>query len=90
MRDGPPRPEDRQAGWATTSTTRTRNAKPSPVTEKILHDFVVKSKPSRPRKISDEEILEHCVYPMINEGANILDEGKAIRPSDIDVVWGKW
>jgi 3-hydroxyacyl-CoA dehydrogenase len=63
-----------------------RNAKPSPVTEKILHDFIVKSG-ANPRKISDEEILERCVYPMINEGANILDEGKAIRPSDIDVVW---
>jgi 3-hydroxyacyl-CoA dehydrogenase len=63
-----------------------RNARPSPVTEQILHDFIVKSG-ANPRKISDEEILERCVYPMINEGANILDEGKAIRPSDIDVVW---
>ena len=37
--------------------------------------------------ISDEEILERCIYPMINEGAKILDEKIAIRPSDIDVVW---
>jgi 3-hydroxyacyl-CoA dehydrogenase len=63
-----------------------RNAKPSPVTEKIITDFIVKSGVN-PRKISDEEILERCVYPMINEGAKILEEGKAIRPSDIDVVW---
>jgi len=63
-----------------------RNAKPSPVTEKIIHDFIVKSG-RNPRKISDEEILERCVYPMINEGMKILEEGKAIRPSDIDVVW---
>ncbi|MBS0361193.1 MAG: enoyl-CoA hydratase/isomerase family protein [Proteobacteria bacterium] len=63
-----------------------RNAKPSPVTEKIINDFIVKSG-ANPRKISDEEILERCVYPMINEGAKILEEGKAIRPSDIDVVW---
>ena len=61
-------------------------AKPSPVTEKIINDFIVKSG-ANPRKISDEEILERCVYPMINEGAKILEEGKAIRPSDIDVVW---
>ena len=61
-------------------------AKPSPVTEKIITDFIVKSG-ANPRKISDEEILERCVYPMINEGAKILEEGKAIRPSDIDVVW---
>ncbi|THD77332.1 MAG: 3-hydroxyacyl-CoA dehydrogenase [Phenylobacterium sp.] len=63
-----------------------RNAKPSPVTEKIINDFIAKSG-RNPRKISDEEILERCIYPMINEGAKILDEGKAIRPSDIDVVW---
>jgi 3-hydroxyacyl-CoA dehydrogenase len=63
-----------------------RVAKPSPVTEKIINDFIVKSG-ANPRKVSDEEILERCVYPMINEGAKILEEGKAIRPSDIDVVW---
>ncbi len=63
-----------------------RNAKPSPVTEKIINDFIVKSG-ANPRKVSDEEILERCVYPMINEGLKILEEGKAIRPSDIDVVW---
>jgi 3-hydroxyacyl-CoA dehydrogenase len=63
-----------------------RTAKPSPVTEKIIHDFIVKSG-RNPRKVSDEEILERCVYPMINEGAKILEEGKAIRSSDIDVVW---
>ena len=63
-----------------------RNAKPSPVSEEIIRDFVKKSG-RNPRKISDEEILERCIYPMINEGAKILEEKKAIRPSDIDVVW---
>ncbi|QUD90066.1 3-hydroxyacyl-CoA dehydrogenase NAD-binding domain-containing protein [Phenylobacterium montanum] len=63
-----------------------RNAKPSPVTEKIIKDFIEKSG-ANPRQISDEEILERCIYPMINEGAKILEEGKAIRASDIDVVW---
>jgi 3-hydroxyacyl-CoA dehydrogenase len=63
-----------------------RNAVPSPVTEKIITDFIAKSG-TNPRKISDEEILERCIYPMINEGAKILEEGKAIRPSDVDVVW---
>jgi 3-hydroxyacyl-CoA dehydrogenase len=64
----------------------TRAAKPSPVTEKIINDFVTKSG-KNPRTIPDEEILERCIYPMINEGAKILEEKKAIRPSDIDVVW---
>jgi 3-hydroxyacyl-CoA dehydrogenase len=63
-----------------------RKAKPSPVTEAIIKEFIAKSG-ANPRTISDEEILERSVYPMINEGAKILDEKKAIRPSDIDVVW---
>jgi 3-hydroxyacyl-CoA dehydrogenase len=63
-----------------------RTAKPSPVTEKIIHDFIAKTG-ANPRHISDEEILERCLYPMVNEGAKILEEGKAIRASDIDVVW---
>ena len=63
-----------------------RNAKPSPVTEKIINDFIVKTG-SNPRTVSDEEILERCIYRMINEGVKILEEGKAIRASDIDVVW---
>ncbi len=39
------------------------------------------------RDISDEEILQRCFYPLINEGALILEEGIAQRPSDIDVVY---
>jgi 3-hydroxyacyl-CoA dehydrogenase len=63
-----------------------RNAKPSPVTEKIIADFRTKQG-INPRTISDEEILERCLYPMVNEGAKILEEKKAIRASDIDTVW---
>ncbi|MDA0688551.1 MAG: 3-hydroxyacyl-CoA dehydrogenase NAD-binding domain-containing protein [Proteobacteria bacterium] len=39
------------------------------------------------RDISKEEILARCFYPLINEGAKILEEGIAQRPSDIDVVY---
>ncbi len=39
------------------------------------------------REVSDQEILERCLYPMVNEGAKILEEGIAQRASDIDVVW---
>jgi len=63
-----------------------RNAKPSPVVEKIILDFSAKKGVNR-RPISGEEILERCIYPMINEGAKILEEGKAQRASDIDIVW---
>jgi 3-hydroxyacyl-CoA dehydrogenase len=63
-----------------------RNARPSPVTEKIIKDFMAK-KGVNGRKISDEEILERCLFPMINEGVQILADKKAIRSSDIDVIW---
>jgi 3-hydroxyacyl-CoA dehydrogenase len=39
------------------------------------------------RAIGAEEIVERLIYPMINEGARILEEGIAARPGDIDVVW---
>jgi 3-hydroxyacyl-CoA dehydrogenase len=39
------------------------------------------------RPISDEEILARCMYAAINEAAKILDEGIALRASDIDVMW---
>jgi 3-hydroxyacyl-CoA dehydrogenase len=39
------------------------------------------------RAISDQEIHERLIYPMINEGARILEEGIASRPGDIDLVW---
>ena len=63
-----------------------RNAKPSAHVERIIRDFAA-SKGIAQRKISDQEILERLIYPMINEGAKILEEGKAQRASDIDAVW---
>lgn len=63
-----------------------RNPSPSPLVEKIILEFSAKAGLER-RSVSDQEILERCIYPMINEGAKILEEGIAIRASDIDVVW---
>lgn len=63
-----------------------RNAKPSKLVEQIILDLSAKQGITR-REISDQEILERCVYTMINEGAKILEEGIAIRSSDIDIVW---
>jgi 3-hydroxyacyl-CoA dehydrogenase len=63
-----------------------RNAKPSPITEQIIKDFAGKSGLAQ-RTISEQEILERCLYAQINEGAKILEEKIAIRPSDIDIVW---
>ncbi|HIM45897.1 MAG TPA: 3-hydroxyacyl-CoA dehydrogenase [Alphaproteobacteria bacterium] len=39
------------------------------------------------RPIDEAEIIQRCIYPLINEGANILAEGIAQRPGDIDTVW---
>ena len=63
-----------------------RTPSPSLVVEKIILDFSAKQGISR-RPIGDDEILERCVYPMINEGAKILEEGITLRASDIDVIW---
>lgn len=63
-----------------------RNPNPSPVVEKLIREFAAEQGKTL-RDISEEEILQRCIYPMINEGAKILEEGIAIRASDIDVTW---
>jgi len=63
-----------------------RNRKPSPVAEKIILDFAAERGVNR-RPVDDAEILERCLYPMVNEGAKILEEKMAQRASDIDIVW---
>jgi 3-hydroxyacyl-CoA dehydrogenase len=59
---------------------------PDPEVEKIIEDTSKKLGITR-RAISDQEILERCLYPMVNEGAKILAEGMAQRSLDIDVIW---
>ena len=63
-----------------------RKGSPSAMVEEVI---LTKSREEgfERRAIGDDEILERLVYPMINEGAKILDEGIAQRASDIDVVW---
>jgi len=63
-----------------------RKATPSKVVEKVILDFCEKHGHVR-RVVSEEEILERCLYTMVNEGANILMEGIAARASDIDTIW---
>jgi 3-hydroxyacyl-CoA dehydrogenase len=59
---------------------------PDPEVEKIILEASLREGIQR-RQISDQEIFERLTYVMINEGAKILEEGIAIRPSDIDVIW---
>ena len=64
----------------------TRAKSPDPEVEDLVREFSRKQG-IEPREVPEEEILERCLYPMVNEGARILEEGIAIRASDIDVVW---
>jgi len=64
----------------------TRAATPDPEVEEMILAFGERQGIAR-REVSDQEILERCLYPMVNEGAKILAEGIAIRGSDVDVVW---
>ena len=64
----------------------TRASTPDPEVEQMIRDFGAKQGIEQ-REVTDEEVLERCLLPMVNEGAKILDEGIAIRASDIDVVW---
>lgn len=59
---------------------------PDPEVEKIIEEFR-KEQGITPRDITDQEILERCMYVMVNEAAKILEEGIADRALDIDVVW---
>jgi 3-hydroxyacyl-CoA dehydrogenase len=59
---------------------------PDPDVDRILTSYR-KEIGAKPRTISDEEIVERLVYALVNEGAHILEEGIALRASDIDMVY---
>ena len=56
----------------------------SKLTEDLIKDITGKEKTEN---INSAEIVEQCIFPMVNEALLILEEGMAQRPSDIDVVW---
>jgi 3-hydroxyacyl-CoA dehydrogenase len=59
---------------------------PDPDVDQILASYR-KEIGAKPRTISDEEIVERLIYALVNEGAHILEEGIALRASDIDMVY---
>ena len=63
-----------------------RKAIPDPEVDQMLADYR-KELGVTPRKISDAEIVERCVYALVNEGARIVEEGIAARASDIDMIY---
>ncbi len=64
-----------------------RNKSPDPEVEALIKKFGEERQIRMRDDITKEEILERCLYPMVNEGFKILEEGMAIRASDIDIVW---
>jgi 3-hydroxyacyl-CoA dehydrogenase len=62
-----------------------RSGTPDPQIESVIAAYRHK-RGFAPRKISGEEIIQRCIYAVINEAAKELEEGIAIRSSDIDVA----
>jgi 3-hydroxyacyl-CoA dehydrogenase len=63
-----------------------RAPKPDPAVDAIIEATAAELGVTR-REIGDEEIIARCMYPLVNEGARILEEGFAERASDIDTIW---
>ena len=73
------------AGWYRYEAGN-RKAIPDPVVEELIaaHREEIGMEP---RRISDEEIVQRLVFALVNEGAHILEEGIAMRASDIDLIY---
>ena len=73
------------AGWY-----RYEDGSRAPIPDPIIETLIVSVSEElgiTRRPVSDDEIIPRCLYPLVNEGAKILEEGLAQRPSDIDVIW---
>jgi 3-hydroxyacyl-CoA dehydrogenase len=66
--------------------TGKRDAIPDPVIEKLIADHRAELGIT-PRRISDDEIVHRLIFALVNEGARILEEGIALRASDIDMIY---
>ena len=83
-----------EKGWFGQKTGRgwyryekgSRKPLPDAEVEELLNSYR-KEIGVKPRKIPDDEIVERCIFALANEGARILEEGIALRASDIDMVY---
>ncbi|MFA5704133.1 MAG: 3-hydroxyacyl-CoA dehydrogenase NAD-binding domain-containing protein [Advenella sp.] len=73
------------AGWYKYETGN-RTPIVDPVVENIVKEFR-EARGITPRVVSDQEIVNRCIFALVNEGAKILEEGIALRASDIDIVY---
>ena len=73
------------AGWY-----KYEAGKRAPIPDPEIEALIIKESAERGiarRGIGGQEILERCIYALVNEGARILEEGIALRASDIDIIW---
>lgn len=73
------------AGWYKYEKGQ-RKPIPDPVVTELIEKHSAEKGIKR-RAISDQEIFERCMYPLINEGFKIFEEGIALRFGDIDIIW---
>ncbi|MFN0318339.1 MAG: 3-hydroxyacyl-CoA dehydrogenase NAD-binding domain-containing protein [Burkholderiales bacterium] len=73
------------AGWYRYEAGK-RDAIPDPLIEQLIADYSKEAGVTR-RKISDDEIVHRLIFALVNEGAALLEEGIALRASDIDMVY---
>ena len=74
-----------QSGWYDYVAGK-RDAIPSPVVVEMIEKHRA-SLGIKPRRISDDEIVQRLVYALVNEAAHILEEGIASKASDIDMIY---
>ena len=72
------------AGWY--KYDEHRRAESDPAVPVLLHEWTAKGGIPQ-RTISSEEIVDRCVYALVNEGARILEQGYALRATDIDIIY---
>jgi 3-hydroxyacyl-CoA dehydrogenase len=73
-----------QAGWYRYDAAR--RAAPDPAVAELIARHSARRGITR-RALGDEEILERCLYAMINEGARLIEAGVVSRPHEIDAIW---
>ena len=73
-----------KAGWYQYDDQR--RAMPDPVVDELIRKWVTEAGIPQ-REISTTEIVDRCLYALVNEGARILEEGYALRASDIDIIY---
>ena len=72
------------AGWYKYDANR--RATPDPEVNELVRRWAIDAGIPQ-RKISSQEIVERCIYALVNEGARILEEGIALRATDIDIIY---